>query len=270
MMRRGFVALVFAALLPFSALAADAGLPAGFAPNSIWVSSTHITAGNTISIFTVVYNSSEVPLAGDVGFTVDGKPVGTRNFSIKAGETQIESTPWTAVAGTHSVFARIEKISNADTSASASVLNQTTDTITISVAEAPPPSPTAQAVASVTSVIQTVLASSTPVITNAAQKIYEVTEDARKSAVSALEKQLAQNTGSIKPQEEILGASTYKAPASLSASSASSFISSAWQNILRALLFISKTSVLFYALLILVIFMLFQLLRTWIRSPRMD
>ncbi|OGG71320.1 hypothetical protein A3F27_00690 [Candidatus Kaiserbacteria bacterium RIFCSPHIGHO2_12_FULL_53_13] len=261
-MRIVFIALAFtAAFLPIYALAAGADLPAGFAPNSIWVSRTQITAGDSINIFTVIYNSSDAPLEGAVGFTVDGRPVGTRNFSVKAGETQTESVPWTASAGTHSVFARIEKISNADTSASASILNRTTDTITISVAEPPPPTPSAQAISSVASAIKTVVASSTPIVISATQKLYGITEDARKGAVGALEKQLAQKAGDANTKGEVPGAS-----ASSSATSLGSFISSAWDSILRALLFVCRISVLFYALLAFVIFMLFQLLRAMFRE----
>lgn len=269
-MRLSFLALVFSfAFFPFFAFAAEADLPAGFAPNSIWGSRTHIVAGDTINIFTVVYNSSDVPLAGVVGFTVDGKPVGVKNFSIKAGETQIESVPWTASVGTHSVFARIEKISNADTSVSASVLNRTTDTVTISVSEAPLPSSTAQAASSIASAVQAGLATALSMIKDSAQSVYSATESARNATIDALEKQIAKNENAT-PKKEVLGASTENKPASASTSSlfatAGTFISSAWKGILRGFLFVAKVKVFFYALLAFVVFMLFQLLRTWVRE----
>lgn len=252
-----------AAFLPLTALAASTDLPAGFAPNSIWVSRTHITAGDAINIFTVVYNSSEVPLTGDVNFTIDGKSIGRRNFSIKAGETQIESVPWISLAGTHAVFARIEKIADADTSASATVLNQTTDTITISVASAPPPSPAEQAVTTATNLVSAGVASAAP----AAQAAVNALENLRQRAIDALQNQLT--AGQTNSAGEVLGASTYRAPKNTATSTDTkngSVFSSLWHGLLSALLFICRLQILFYSTLVFVIFILYRLLRTWMQE----
>ena len=62
-----------------------ASAAAGFAPGSLWLSKTEAKAGETLKIFTVVYDSGLSPIEGDVVFTVDAKNAGTRHFKLNAG-----------------------------------------------------------------------------------------------------------------------------------------------------------------------------------------
>lgn len=291
---RGIRALSFLSLLPVAlflftvaplsvAAQRTADLSAGFAPNSIWASRRHIRAGNSIALYTALYNSSDTPFSGDAVFMVDGKPVGTRHFSIKAGETEIASVPWNAVAGKHSLSARIEKPSNADTKQDATILNKITDTITIDVVEPPPPppplppSPAAQAVSSVASALGSGFSAAAPVVAGAVEKVYEATEALRKNTAAAIGKQLAQSpnnpdtAASYSRQRETTENKNAKAVATDATASTSSdtpLLPKIWKTFLQGSLFVLNIAALFYIVLALVIFVVIRVFLYALRDRR--
>ena len=255
-MRRYFVALLFAAaLLPLAASAASGGIPAGFAPTSIFASETNIASGDTISLFSVLYNSSADTLTADVVFTVDGTAVGTKHVSLDAGATQTPSVTWSAATGSHTASAHLENIVSS-AGEGASISNDKADTITLTVAPPPPPSPTVAAIANVTDVVQ----NAAP----AAQTAFNSLENLRENAVNTLTQQLAASSASsTKPNGQVLGAETYNAPASDTSSSGGGGIFSAlWQWILQILLYVCQIQWLFYLMLLVVLYILYKLVRT--------
>lgn len=232
-------------------------MPAGFATGSLWLSKTEVTAGETLKIYTVVYDSTVSPIEGDVVFNVDAKEIGTQHFKLAAGETQILSYGWTATPGTHTFGASLKNVSGL----SGTLENAETNSVSIKVAEAVP-SPLAQYTNTVTNII----ASSTPVVTNIAQNFYGITESVREGAVEALKKQLAASGG---PKAQVLGTSTSQASQSTAPSpnaENASILGSLWRGLVSMLLFICNLRVLFYGLLLFVIFALYKLLRTWMRE----
>lgn len=264
-MRRLVVSLFcVAVLMPFFAFAATSTVPAGFAPTSIFASKTSITAGDSISLFSVLYNSSAGELTCDVVFTIDGKSIGTKHISLAAGETQTPSVSWTAVTGSHTASAHLENVVSAS-GKDATISNEKADTITLTVAPPPPPPPpsaTTQAVNTVSDVI----ASSTPVVVNAAEKVFAFSESVRNGAVEALKKRLAASGGA---NGQVLAASTFKAPQGGTTSpdeNNASVLDTLWRGLLGGLLFICNLTWLFYGLLLFVIFALYKLLRTWMRE----
>lgn len=254
-------------LFPFVSYA-EANLPAGFAQNSIWLSSTRVVAGDSVNIFTVLYNSSENSISGDIIFTVDSATIGTKNFSLGAGETQIVSLPWIAKVGNHSVSARIEKALDTNTNTATSVLNQTTGNITVQIEAPPPPSPTVQILDSVASAIETGVASSAPKILGALNSIYDKTESLREGAKSALEKKVAENAKTkvvSKPPEN----RQTDATASTSAgSSGESLFSTVGRYAALAGLTIVSSKTLFYISFALVLLLLIQIVRVSLRERR--
>lgn len=259
-MKRYFPALIGAFLLtPLVALAAPGDIPAGFAPSSVFASKTSITAGDTVSLFSVLYNSSADELTLDVVFTIDGTSVGTKHVALAAGETQTPSVSWTSIEGTHTASAHLENVVGSDSGIS--LLNDKADTLTLTVAAPPPPSATVQAVNTVTSVI----ASSTPFVSNVANNVFNLTESVRQGAIDALENQLS-NTASAAPKGQVLGAETSVGQEENAPAQKSSLFSSLWQRVLEGLLFICRLQVLFYLILLFVVFLLYKLLRTWMRE----
>ena len=238
-------------LIPFSAFAAD--IPAGFAPNSIWVSSTKVTEGDTINLFTAVYNSSDVSISADADFAVDGKTVGTKHFALKAGETQIQSVPWQAQSGSHAISAQIENVSSDGGTGDVSLINRTTDTITIDVAKAPPPPAIVQAAKDTAQAVQSGIAASAPIVSGTATMF----ENLRKNAVTSLEDTLAKDNASGK----VLGTST-RSQLSSAAKGSDSSLGSIQRGFYAFLLGICRVQFFFYAALILVAYVLYKLVRT--------
>lgn len=259
-MRRCFVAVAgILALFPLLVSAASGDIPAGFAPTSVFASKTNIASGDSVSIFTVIYNSSADNLTGDVVFTVDGTAIGTKHFSLQSGETQTPSVNWSAVKGAHTASARIENVVGSS-DAQISLLNDKADTITLTVAAPPPSSPTTAAVQNVTNIVQNTAQSAAP----AAQSVFNSLENLRQNAVHTLTAQLASAPASTaKPKGQVLGAQTYNAPSdSVSTTTKPGIFGAAWRFILQILLYVCQIQWLFYLVLLIVIYILYKLVRT--------
>ena len=231
-----------------------ASAAAGFAPGSLWLSKTEAKAGETLKIYTVVYDSSPSAIEGDVVFTVDAKDAGTQHFKLNAGETQIVSSDWKAVAGTHTFSASLKNVSGI-----AGVANTQTNSTNITVADAPP-SPIAQ----YTNVVTNIITSSSPAVQNIFQTVASTTEGLRQAGVEWLNKALFTDQSlaadARKPDPEVLGTSTSNVISSSTAQKGG-FFGSVWRYILQVLLFIFTIKLLFYIALLVVIYVLYKVIR---------
>src|SRR3990167_10687125 len=86
----------FTLSVPFVSLAA--GIPAGFPAQPLWLSKENVTANETVTIFTVLYNESEKTVGGNLVFTVDNQRIASLTFSLDAGKSSIQSAQWKATA----------------------------------------------------------------------------------------------------------------------------------------------------------------------------
>ncbi len=241
---------------PTVALGAQ-GVPAGFAPTSVFASKTAPVAGETISLFTVLYNSSSESLSGDVVFTIDGKNVGTKHFTLGSGETQTPAITWKAVEGSHVGSAHFESVVATD--ADVSLLNDKADSITITVATPPPPTPTQQAVQTATNIAT----QAAPVVNN----IFNSLEYLRDNAVHTLENQLAAapSSASTDPfQQQVLGTSTVNSATPVK----DGLFGGIWHSILRALLFVCQIKYLFYFVLLFALYCVYKLVQMFFRGAR--
>lgn len=119
MQRHRFVAAASAALivgLPFLASAA-----LSFPAQSLWLSRTDPTAGDTVTIYTVLANDTAVRSTTAVEFVIDDAAVHTASVDLRAGESKIVSTEWAAAEGTHTVRARLPESGTASPSVSVTV-----------------------------------------------------------------------------------------------------------------------------------------------------
>ncbi|MFA5997516.1 MAG: hypothetical protein WC791_03450 [Candidatus Paceibacterota bacterium] len=108
-MRNIFLALLFA-FGPFSfAYAADLPIKnAGFVPANIWYSKDPFFVGETIRIYTIVFNGSTYDIEGTVEFLDGGVPIGKTSFSISSGGRVRDLwIDWKATEGKHIITARI-------------------------------------------------------------------------------------------------------------------------------------------------------------------
>lgn len=250
---------------------AESGLSAGFAPQSIWISRTHVIAGESVNIFTVLYNSSENTVAGEIIFTLDNSSIGTKEFTLNPGEAQTVFLPWVAKAGNHSISARIENALVANTNTKTSVLNQATGNITVSVEAPPPPSPSAQVLNSAVTAITSGVASSAPAVMSALTSLYEKTEALREDAKSALEKQIAESSAGATAAGAGQEGGSAGVPAGTSTLSSETqnsapFLSTAGKYAALAGLAIVNSKTLFYIALALVLLLLVQMLRVFLRE----
>ena len=234
-------------------------LEAGFPPQSVWVSNTKATAGDTIEIFTVVYNGSGEKLSGTVVFTVNGEKIGAKDFELAEGASALVSAEWKARTGEHRVAAALE-----DTSAE--LTQKETATITITVAEPPPPPPLVNAAVIASEVIADAAQAATPVITEVANTTYEFIESLRLEAVSKLEKAAGENATA----GGVAGTSTASVSGSNEGEANSpSGLSQMKQVAAAAALFALNSKGVFYPLFLLSLFGLLYLLFRWAtKRPR--
>ena len=273
-MQRVVVVLLFLLFFasPFVSQAETAGLQAGFAQSAIWMSRTHVVAGESVNIFTVLYNSSDNSISGDVVFSIDDASIGTKNFTLGAGETQIVSVPWVAKSGNHTVSARIEKATGISENTAA--LNQTTGNITVSIEAPSPPSPAAQMLNTVTSAIQTGVASTAPAIASAVGALYDTTESLREQAKAALLKQLAEKAPADASAKSKQPAGTPgSGPAEAGDSTAGAdegtpLVSKALRYMAAAGLAVVSSRTLFYISLALMLLILIKIVRAFFRERK--
>src|SRR3989344_719123 len=251
------LALLFISLPAFSFAQT---LEAVFPPQSIWVSNTKATAGDTVEIFTVVYNGSGEKLNGTVVFTIDGEKVGAKEFELAEGASVLVSVAWKASAGEHGIAAALEDTSR-------ELAQKETAAITITVAEPPPPPPLVNAAVTASEVLSNAAQVATPVVAEIANTAYQLIEHLRKDAISRLE-QVASPSPSASAQREqgtVLGTSTNTSTSENIPSS----LSQIKQVAAAAALFALNSKGVFYPLFLLSLFGLLYLLFRWAtKRPR--
>jgi len=81
---------------------------AGFIPGNIWYSKDPFAEGDTIKIFTLIYNPDVRQLTGTVYFFDKTTFLGNKTFSVSGGGVQDVSINWLVTAGDHTIFAQIQ------------------------------------------------------------------------------------------------------------------------------------------------------------------
>lgn len=266
------VFIISVVFMPAVSFAAQT-IPAGFPSQSIWVSKTNVVAGEAIEIFTVVYNSGDATVGGNVVFTADGARVATKQFNLDAGKTELESVSWTATAGKHKLGASIEEAVDA---ASQSVLisNKNAGTIEITIANPPPPTAVEQAVNVVSTIARDVASTSVPIITSAAKSVYQATESFRNAGIAFAEnnlpKQSAQKTGiaPASPNQKTVSAQSAQQNANAAPTPDTSFFSKLSQLAAPAIFYTFGSRAIFYPLLCALLLGLLYLLGRMVSKPR--
>jgi len=235
-------------------------LEAGFPPQSVWVSNTKATAGDTVEIFTVVYNGSGEKLNGTVVFTIDGERVGAKEFELAEGASVLVSVAWKASAGEHGIAAAIEDTSR-------ELAQKETATITITVAEPPPPPPLVNTAATASEVLSNAAQVATPVVAEVANTAYQLIEHLRKDAISRLERVSSPSPSAFAQGEQGPALGT-----SMNTSTSKNMLSSLSQMkqvAAAAALFALNSKGVFYPLFLLSLFGLLYLLFRWAaKRPR--
>lgn len=260
-MRRSFILIVIAAYLctPWYTLAAD--VPAGFAPHSIWISKQSAAAGDSIRIFTVVYNSATSSLSGTIHFYVDNTDVGTSNVTLSAGETKVQSVTWLAAEGSHTLQAGFEN-------PSLPLSNATTESVSITIASSLPAPAYVQAMQSAAQTASVIVASTTPIVQQIVSTTINTSEALRQAGETYLSSAYASDTAAAtahamtkKHTGSVLGTSTTAQTAINAFTSSKLAAEEAGKKIFGS-------AVLFYPIAALLFFLIMYFLTRQIKNPK--
>ncbi len=90
---------------------ADTSSTAGFIPGQIWYSQDSLVEGETVKIYTALWNGEATSLVAHVEF-YDGKTLlGARDVTVPPSEIQDVSISWKVTVGDHAILAKISSSS---------------------------------------------------------------------------------------------------------------------------------------------------------------
>jgi hypothetical protein len=179
-----FLVIVGFLLLPSLALGA------GFVKQSLFLSKSPVTEGDSVRIYAVLSNSAAA-FAGSVVLSDGDAKIGSAPVSIAAGGAQTVSVPWKPLAGSHTVTAAL-------TAADGTVVEK--ESAIFSVAEKPPPPPKASggqenllpaATVESSENIQKQISSLSPTAEQVSKPAFTIIDSARSSAAGFIDAQLA-------------------------------------------------------------------------------
>ncbi len=90
---------------------ADTSSTAGFLPGQIWYSENPLKEGDTVKIYTAIWNGNPSPLSAHVEFYDNKVILGARDVTVPATELLDVSISWKVTAGDHSISAKISSSS---------------------------------------------------------------------------------------------------------------------------------------------------------------
>jgi hypothetical protein len=183
---------------------------ATFAKQSLFLSKTPVTEGETVLIHAVVANESNVKFDGDVVFKDGTTKIGSVAVTIAPGGANAVSVSWKPPAGSHTVAAQL-------TTNDGTVVES--ESATFAISEKPKPQTTTVTTASSTPVessddIQKKITDAYPPAATVTTPVFSTLDSARVMAANALDNGIAwakQKSGG-KKLGEVLGTSTSASP----------------------------------------------------------
>lgn len=267
-----FANIILVTALCFAPLHVFAEAPrAGFPTGALWTSKSSALEGEHVGIFSVVFNSTSASVSGAVAFSVDGTVIAEVPFTLEAGANKIVAASWPAAKGTHTFFASLNKFEGAGVNPN---MNQQTSSVSVQVKEAPPPpppvppSPTQAAIDQVSDISSRVVASTTPIVTSVAQKLYEKAEDLRESGLEYARNLSNASRPAASSDEKAITSTNVAGFSSSTDSNPASLISRISQLAAPALLFTFGSKAAFYPILLFLILFVLWLLKRWATRPR--
>lgn len=101
-----FFILIYFAILP-TAKALGYTTTTGFIPGQIWYSKDSFVEGETVKIYTALWNNSTSPLSAKVEFYDKNVILGSRDVVIPSSKLEEISVSWKVTSGDHSISAKI-------------------------------------------------------------------------------------------------------------------------------------------------------------------
>lgn len=94
-------------VLGFACFASAATSTTGFIPGQIWYSKDPFIEGDTVKIYTALWNNGTTPLSAKVEFYDKNVILGTRDITVPASKLQEVYVSWKVTAGDHLISAKI-------------------------------------------------------------------------------------------------------------------------------------------------------------------
>lgn len=107
-MRFILTAILISFFLGSNSVYAENNTPVGFIENPIWFSKDSIVGGETVKIYTLIYNGSTEQLKGMVVFYNDKVVLGRREIIVPSKTVKDVSVDWKPISGTYRVRAVLE------------------------------------------------------------------------------------------------------------------------------------------------------------------
>jgi hypothetical protein len=196
-----FLAVGVLILLPSLLLGVypEVALGAGFAKQSIFLSRSSVTEGDTVRIHATVSNDAASSFTGNVMLLDGTASIGSVSVTLAAGAAQAISANWAPTAGEHTITAKLQTQSGA-------VIQETSATFTVAAKPAPAPNlpasrqglqtgttnATGLTAATVDSSqgIQNQIGSYSPMVARGSEPIFAALDNFRTSAASFLDGQI--------------------------------------------------------------------------------
>lgn len=237
----GFLLLSFLILAGYP----QAALGAGFAQQSIFLSKSSVTEGDTVLIHTVVQNDLAAKFPGNLVIKDGDAKVGSVPVALDAGEAQAVSVSWKPAAGSHKIVAELQD-------AGGTVVES--ESQTFDVAAKPKPKAEIAASSSVAAAvessadIQSKIDGLSPAAGDALAPVFKLVDGSRTAIADVLDSQIAKTKPKLAPTPGIVaGAETIKAPSQ--GSWFSSIFDTVYYYILTVLRYIIGSAGVFYPLL---------------------
>lgn len=266
MSRKAIFALLLAASLAGGPTAFPASAHAAqFAKQSLFLSQSSVTEGETVLIHAVVSNDTANAFAGTLAFSDDGAAIGSVPVTLKAGEGAVMSVSWKPAAGSHPISATLKD------AAGATVESQQ-KAFTVAAKPAPVPADAAASAAVVESSkgIQSAIGGVSPATEAYSAPIFNTLDSARTSAADTLDSQLSATRARLAPDSpgEVLGAEAVKNSPQNPAGGFMYLLNTLYFYLLTLLRFVIGSAAVFYP--VFAIALLYVLWRGFrlVRRPR--
>lgn len=216
---------------------------AGFAKQSLFLSKSSVTEGETVLIHAVISNEAGTKFSGELVFKDGESKIGTAPVSLGAGEAQTASISWRPSAGTHGVTAELMNGTEITEKQSATFVVAPKP---VSVASA-----SSQSAATVQSSqeIQQKIADLSPQAAQASAPLFTLIDSGRSGAADFVEAQITETKKKMgtEPQSQVSGAQTERLPDTVGGFW--SALNAIYLYILMAFLFVISNAGIFYPLL---------------------
>ncbi len=106
-MKKYFFLVIILLLSNISLVFADSAVTTGFIPGQIWYSQEPLIEGETVKVYTAIWNGDKNTLSARIEFYDKNVILGSRDITIQPSQLQDVYISWKVTAGDHTISAKI-------------------------------------------------------------------------------------------------------------------------------------------------------------------